>query len=189
MAAIAAACRSFPRTGLPDVAIGAGTRNVLLDRTPWPRLGLRGPGTRAWCDTRSLPFPEQVNRVAGADGLRVIRLGRYELLILPDEGASRMPRTDFEVPGIFDGYRDETWSWLRMEGPEVFEALSALTAVDLRPDQAPVDSVAQTRAAGLDAVLVIAGREPAPAVDIFVDVASVEYFLGAIMDRCPQFAS
>lgn len=152
---------------------------TLQDRTAWPRLGLRGPATPDWCQATGLPFPDAVNRVARSGGLRVARLGRTELLLLGDGPGTVLPAA--AVPGALDGFRQETWAWLRLQGPGAMQALSALTSADLRPQAAPPGSVVQTRAAGLDVVLVI----DTDAVDILFDIAAARYFHEALADRCP----
>lgn len=180
------ALRDFPPTGLaqsPDPAGG----NIILDLTAWPRLGLRGPGTRDWCARAGLPFPPAVNQVARGAGLRLARLGTHELLILPQDGSKATAFPPVQGAQLYSGFRDETWAWFRMIGPDLPDTLGRLTSADLRPAQAPEDSVVQTRFGGLDAVLVIDGQDGQPAVDIFVDIASVEYLTGVFQDRCPAF--
>ena len=170
--------RALPRAGPFD--------STLHDRTLWPRLGLRGPATPEWCAAAGLPFPDAVNRVATAGGIRVARLGQTELLILAPAGDARLPRPATAVPGAYDGYREETWAWFRLEGPGTLAALSTMTSADLRPEVSPADSVVQTRLAGLDAVLVLTSADAGTAVDIFFDIAAAEYFLAAVGDRCPN---
>lgn len=175
---MAAHATALPRSGDVDA--------TLHDRTLWPRLGLRGPATPDWCAATGLPFPDAVNRVATAGGIRVARLGRTELLVLAPTGDDRLPRPATTVPGAYDGYREESWAWFRLEGPGTLAALSAMTSADLRPGIAAPDSVVQTRLAGLDAVLVLAPAEAGTAVDIFIDNAAAEYFEAAVGDRCPN---
>lgn len=171
--------RDFPQTGLPDMAADPVAGGIVLDRTPWPRLGLRGPGTPAWCEAAGLPFPERINTVAHGQGCRLARLGTFELLVLPDSRAAAIPGIPSGLTGVFDGYRDESWAWLRLEGPDWRDRLAGLTAADLRPGTVPPGSVVQTRLAGLDAVLLADGER---AVDIFGDIASA-HFLAALLDE------
>lgn len=175
---MAAHVTALPRTGDFDA--------TLHDRTGWPRLGLRGPATAGWCAAAGLPFPEAVNTVATAGGVRVARLGRTELLVLAPAGDDGLPQPAAAVPGAYDGHREETWAWFRLEGAGTLAALSAMTSADLRPAVSPAGSVVQTRLAGLDAVLVLVSGEAGPAVDIFVDIAAAEYFQAAMGDRCPN---
>ncbi|MEI4488435.1 hypothetical protein V8J36_19755 [Frigidibacter sp. MR17.14] len=178
------ASRLFPSTGLGSTVFAAG-RSGVRDLTARPRLGLRGRGTPNWCAAAGLPFPAEINGIARAGSIRVARLGTYELLVLSDDGLPIAAPAE-PVPEAFDGYRDETWAWFRFEGPAVANALATMTAVDLRPAAAPAGRVLQTRFAGLDVVLVIDRRDPDLAVDLFFDIASVDYLLGAISDRAPE---
>lgn len=171
--------RSFPLADRPLVP--ATGDNRLIDLTARPRLGLRGPGTPAWCAGHGLPFPDRINQTAEAVGITVARLGTYEILVLTD-GQASLPATPLP-PDAWDGYRDETWFWIRMTGPSTQAALATLTSVDLRPARVPPGRVLQTRAAGLDAVLVLHEGS----VDIFADIASAEYFADVLADRCPEF--
>lgn len=177
------ALRQFPATGLGQIYTPAGG-NMILDLTARPRLGLRGPGTPDWCAANSLPFPDAINGVSRHGGLRIARLGTYELLILSD-GSTPLPAA--EHPQVYSGYRDETWSWFRMIGPALLETIGRLTSADLRPSHAARDSVHQTRFGGLDAVLLVDEQDQQPALDIFTDIASVDYLLGVFQDRCPGF--
>lgn len=77
--------------------------------------------------------------------------------------------------GVFDGYRDESWAWLRLEGRD---RRDWLTSVDLRRGSAPPGSVVQTRLGSLDVVLLIDGKG---AVDIFGDIASAPV-VAALLD-------
>ncbi|MBV0893331.1 hypothetical protein KTN05_16080 [Paracoccus sp. Z118] len=164
--------RHFPLTGLPPAATPGG---FILDRTAWPRKGLRGAGTPAWCAAAGLPFPGRVNTVAQSHGLRIARLGSFELLIVPDSRSAAIPDAP-GIPDAFDGYRDESWAWLRVERPEWRDLLAPLTSTDLSPRSAPAGSVVQTRLATLDAVLLIEDD----AVDIFADIASTDFLLALL---------
>lgn len=158
---------------------------TLQDRSGWPRLGLRGPSTPEWCAAAGLPFPNAVNGVATVPGLRIARLGRTELLILADAPDRAIPQPPAPMTSAHDGFRHETWAWFRLDGPGTSEAMAALTSADLRARAAPPGMVVQTRAAGLDVVLVIDGASGARAIDIFLDIAAADYFLAAVGDRCP----
>lgn len=182
MAATPSPLRSLPQTGLPDRAAAPAAGATILDRTAWPRRGLRGPGTAAWCEAAGLPFPGRVNTVARSRGLRIARLGTHELLVLPDSPETAIPAIPSGAHGLFDGYREESWAWFRLEGPQARDLLAGLTSADLRPGNAPADSVVQTRLGHLDAVLVIEGDAATPAIDLFSDIASTGYLLAALRD-------
>lgn len=177
--------RRFPAT--PAAPARAGSQTI-TDLTARPRIGLRGSGAPNWCLANGLPFPDEVNGVARQDGLRIARLGTFELLVLPSSN-SPLPAGLSDLPaGTYSGYRDETWAWFRFEGPGTVEALSSCTAADLRdrPDL-PADRVVQTRFAGLDAVMVLGGAGDAVVAELFADIASHGYLLDVFAERCPEF--
>lgn len=180
--------RCFPLSGRALATAATAGPNRILDLTHRPRLGLRGPGTPEWCARNALPFPDAVNGVATAEGLRIARLGRFELLLIA--ATDRPLPADFHrlPPGSWSGYREDGWAWFRVDGPGTMPTLSALTSADLRPTGGTGDRVVQTRLAGLDAVLVLAGSGAHPAVEIFADIAASDYLVDVFGDRCPEFA-
>ena len=86
---------------------------------------------------------------------------------------------------VYDAFRHETWSWLRISGGSVHDAMSRLTAVDLRPSRIASGDVFQTRVAGLDAVLLVADAGHSPVFDIFSDIASYSFFTETLIELCP----
>lgn len=155
----------------------------IVNLTASPRLGVRGPGVPNWCAEHAVPFPDKINTTLAGNGLTVARLGRNEILVLPEKDHP-LPAAPFP-PGVRDGYRDEGWCWLRLEGGDCRASLSRMTSVDLRPVKALVGAVLQTRLAGLDAVLVIR-RENEEFFEIFSDIASMDHLLEVIFDSCPE---
>lgn len=196
MTALAAPARSWPLDHRLPLLPGWPTdgRNRLLDLSPLPRLGLRGPGTSAWLAGQGCLPPETIHRSAEAEGMTIVRLGAEEVVILSDPLArsDRLARLrqDWQAatgPKGFDAYRDEGWCWFCLTGPAVHDALPLLTAIDTRPHAFGPGAVVQTRALHMDAVLVRNDRGETPGVDILFDVASSGFAVDFITDVLPGF--
>ena len=65
-------------TRLPTGAVG------LVDLTAEPRFGIKGPGSSAWLEGCGITLPP-VNRIGRHGGLRVLRLGSEDFLIVDGE--------------------------------------------------------------------------------------------------------
>jgi sarcosine oxidase subunit gamma len=146
---------------------------VIEDRTPWPRWGLKGPGSADWLAAAGLALPE-VNRWAVADGVRILRLGRNDVTLTADAAAAealagiRARWEDAAAPKGYPSWREEGWAWLALRGPGLAAALAHLTAVDLRPSRFAAGAIAQTRLAHLDAVLLLTEN----GAELFFDIAA-----------------
>ncbi len=143
---------------------------TLADLTPWPRFGLKGSGAADWFATR-LPLPD-VNRIADADGLRVLRLGPRDIMVLGQSAGSPEVAALRELwegdPQSYSSWRDETWAWLRLTGAGAEGIASRLTAFDLRESNFGPQDIAQTRFAHQDGVLL----RTTDGFDILFDIAS-----------------
>ncbi|WP_417209554.1 hypothetical protein [Antarctobacter sp.] len=173
--------RRYPLQGRKDLLVAAASRfapdTVIADLSDQARLGLRGSGTPQWCSQNRLPFPEAINGVSEADGLRLARLGRYELLILADE-TGVFPR-DFGAlpPRTYSAYRGETWGWFRIAGAGAMDLFSAMTSTPLEATALTGKTVLQTTLCGVDAVVLARQTGHAFAADILLDIASSHSFI------------
>lgn len=142
----------------------------LRDLTGNPWFGLKGAGADAWFATHAA-LPE-INRWTTVAGLKVLRLGQRDIMALPEpdapEAAETLRQAWDDNPQSYSSWREETWAWLRLEGPATMQVASRLTAFDLRPGSFDAHAIAQTRFAHLDAVLLRAGD----GLDILFDIAA-----------------
>ena len=81
-----------------------------------------------------------------------------------------------EGPRGYTAWREAGWGWLALAGPALDRVLARLCAVDLPPGRVPPDAIAQTRFAGIDAVVL---RDGASA-EILFDIAATSDMLGQI---------
>lgn len=153
---------------------------VLQDLTHLPRFGLKGPGSSAWLTAAGVALPA-VNRVSAHQGMRVLRLGGEDILLIGDDAESSTDalRDAWQAAAGAKGYsswREEGWAWMRLSGPALHHALARLCAVDLRAGRFGDDEIAQTRFADVEVVLLRAGE----AFDIFFDITMSAYVARAV---------
>lgn len=164
---------------------------VLLDLTAKARFGLKGRGSGDWLKSRGLQLPEQVNTmVSTKDALDVVRLGAEDFLVLVRPGAQPnsllVLRKDWEAdtgsPKGFNAWRDEVWAWFHISGRRVPAFLAKTCPVDLDVAHFQKWSVAQTRAAQTDCIIVRSDRIEAPGFDLFFDIASSDFMLESLKE-------
>jgi sarcosine oxidase, subunit gamma len=130
-------------TALPAAAI------MLTDLTASPRFGLKGGGSAAWLTEHGVALPA-INRIGNHRGMRVLRLGNEDILLLAEDAGEALAelRSAWEGdsgPKGYSSWREEGWAWMRLSGPALAEAMSQLCALDLRADRFGADDIAQTR--------------------------------------------
>ncbi|MBX3568020.1 MAG: hypothetical protein KF914_08185 [Rhizobiaceae bacterium] len=153
---------------------------ALADLTAQPRFGLKGPGSSAWLEAHGVALPP-VNRVAVHQGMRVLRLGGEDMLLTAENAAPALAdlqgawTAETSAKG-YSSWREEGWAWMRLSGPALQPALARLCALDLRPTRFATDEIAQTRFAGVEAVLLRTGH----AFDVFFDVTASAFVARAV---------
>ena len=145
---------------------------VLTDLTAQPRFGLKGAGSAVWLAKAGVSLPS-VNHAANHRGIRVLRLGNEEILLLGEGEAAALVElreqwSEASAPKGYSSWREEGWAWMRLSGPALGEALAQLCALDLRPVRFGGDEIAQTRFAGIEVVLL----RSADGFDILFDITA-----------------
>jgi sarcosine oxidase subunit gamma len=152
---------------------------ALHDLSPRPRFGFKGAGSTSWLSSHNIPIPA-VNRTSTSAGLRVLRLGREDMLLLAEGEGKLEPLiaawSAQTGPKGYSAWREEGWAWMRLTGNHVEEAMSRLCALDLRPKHFTRDQLAQTRVADLDAVVARVDG----GYDLFFDITMSAFFARAI---------
>lgn len=174
--------RTFPfgHGGAANGAVLPTGSVALADLTAQPRFGLKGPGSSAWLEARGVALPP-VNRIAVHQGMRVLRLGGEDILLTAENAAPALADlhttwTDDTSAKGYSSWREEGWAWMRLSGPAMGHALTRLCALDLRAARFPADEIAQTRFAGVEAVLLRAGH----AFDVLFDVTASAFVARAV---------
>ncbi|MBZ9765387.1 hypothetical protein LB535_14925 [Mesorhizobium sp. CA10] len=161
----------------PELISGAV---VLSDLTDRPRFGLKGGGSAAWLAAQGITLP-CVNRIGEHRGMQVLRLGNEDILLLAEDAGETLAEVKAAwqaatAPKGYSSWREESWAWMRLSGPELAEAMRALCALDLRPQKFGPDDVAQTRVGHIEAVTF---RSPT-GFDILFDITASAYFARAV---------
>ncbi|CDX51651.1 putative Sarcosine oxidase, gamma subunit [Mesorhizobium plurifarium] len=149
---------------------------VLSDLTDKPRFGLKGGGSAAWLAAQGIPLPA-VNRIGEHRGMRVLRLGNEDILLLAEGAEATLAEVKngwqaAPAPKGYSSWREEGWAWMRLSGARLAEAMSSLCALDLRPQKFADDDIAQTRVGHIEAVTF---RSPT-GFDILFDITASAYF-------------
>lgn len=162
-----------------------GTRLIsdavaLSDLTDRPRFGLKGGGSAAWLAAQGVKLPA-VNRIGDHRGMRVLRLGNEDILLLAEGEEATLAEIKnawqaAPAPKGYSSWREEGWAWMRLSGPRIAEAMTSLCALDLRPQKFGGDNIAQTRVGHIEAVTF---RSPT-GFDILFDVTASAYFARAV---------
>lgn len=180
--AAGAATRIYPFMpgGAADGATLISDKLVLSDLTASPRFGLKGGGSAAWLAAQGITLPA-VNRIGEHRGMRVLRLGNEDILLLAESEAEPLAQVKAAwqaaaAPKGYSSWREEGWAWMRLSGPRLAEAMSSLCALDLRPRKFGADDIAQTRVGHIEAVTF---RSPA-GFDILFDITASAYFARAV---------
>ncbi|MBZ9987188.1 hypothetical protein LB572_08775 [Mesorhizobium sp. BH1-1-5] len=153
---------------------------VLSDLTDKPRFGLKGGGSAAWLAAQGVPLPI-VNRIGEHRGMRVLRLGNEDILLLAEGTGETLAQLKVAwltaaAPKGYSSWREEGWAWMRLSGPCLAEAMSGLCALDLRPQKFGAEDIAQTRVGHIEAVTF----RSATGFDILFDITASAYFARAV---------
>ncbi|MFN3642517.1 MAG: hypothetical protein ACK4TB_06270 [Gemmobacter sp.] len=169
------------------VLLAAGPGLTVTDRTPWPRFGIKGAGAADWLTAAGLALPAP-NRLAAVFGMAMLRLGGNDVTILGDPAdpaplAGLRARWDAApAPKGWSSWREEGWAWLHLAGPSLPGVLARLCAVDLRAGRFAPDALAQTRFAGIDAVVIRRDHGAEVLFDITATAAALRDIVQAARD-------
>lgn len=170
---------------------GASDPIVLSDLTALPRFGLKGPGSADWLAGQGLDLP-RINRIGQVGGLRLLRLGTENFVLLADSDGPAIERlagawTADEGTRGYPSWCEEGWAWIRLFGPRLQEAMAKLCAVDLRPGRFGSEDVAQTRVAQIEAVIFRSHAIDGPAFDILFEMTASAFFARAVHEAAREF--
>jgi sarcosine oxidase subunit gamma len=187
--------RSLIDTAVADqIGAGAFSSLAVVDLSPLPRIGFKGPGTLAAMQARGVVVGSQFNRAyRQPDTSLCLALGPGEVLLL---GALRELTNAFAA--MEDGWRIEdedtyplprrdSHAWLAFTGDRAPEAFAKICGVDLRFKCFDDLCVAQTSVAKTNAIVVRADIDDAPVYHLLFDCASAAYMLSCVLDAAAEF--
>jgi len=185
--------------GAPEKEAQTARRLGLLDLSPLPRTGFKGPGTVEWLSAQDVHVPGESNcAVRQAHGALALRLAPNEVMILGDlAGQDVLPAKLNEAwdkeagppstPRGFPLPRDETHAWFLVTGMQAPAMFAKLCAVDLRLHSFADGAIAQTSLAKMTATLVRDDKGRVPAFHILADSASATYLWDCLIDAMADF--
>jgi sarcosine oxidase, subunit gamma len=182
--------------GQPEAERQALRRLALVDLSPLPRAGFKGPGAPEWLEGEGLTLPPPNQALLAEGGELVVRLAPREVLLLgppepreepslPDRlqaawaAASASPR-GYPVP------RQDSHFWFLVAGEQAPAMFAKLCGVDLRPHKFAELAVAQTQAMRIT-VIIIRDRAEPPVFHLLADSASAEYAWDCLLDAMAEF--
>ena len=167
---------------------------AIVDCTAPPRFGVRGRGGCRWLRSEGFPVPAVNAADIMDDGTLVLRIGEEDTMIGGAAGESRVVSgaearwAVAETPRGYDAFRRDGWAHLAIAGSGASELMAQITETDLRPSSLPAGRISQTRALHMDAVIVRTDRFGEGGYELFFDIASRVYAIGALRALEPQLA-
>ncbi|MFW5969592.1 MAG: hypothetical protein ACOCP9_03055 [Halofilum sp. (in: g-proteobacteria)] len=164
----------------------------LVDLSPLPRTGVKGPQALEWLAGQDWPVPEENNRASPTEsGGLVLRLGNREAFVLPgirsDGDAVRTLQQSIPGAGAWHMPRRDSHAWFMLCGEAAVECMAKLCGVDLRETAFPRGAIAQTSVARLNAIVCRDVAGATPGFHLLADSASAIWFWDALLDAMQEF--
>ncbi len=188
------ACALGFAAGATEEAAGARVLS-LVDLSPMPRAGYRGPQALPWLQAQKLLIAPENNRGAiQPEGSLAVRLSDGEVLLLGNllgnsELLERLGKEHSGEPpdGVYQVHRADSSAWLMVTGRLAPEMLAKLCGVDLSPQVFSQLEVAQTSVARASAVVVRWDVGETLAYHVLPGAALAEYFWDCLMDAMAEY--
>ncbi len=171
---------------------GLPSRMALIDLSPLPRIGFKGPQTLEWLSRQAVTIPARNNRAERqTDGALAIRLADTEVTILGDIDSrdNTVSRLENRPPagGCYPVPRRDSHVWFVLCGGKAPACLQKLCGVDLRIGRFEDLAVAQTSLARLSAQIVRQDHGNVPTFHILADSASALYLWDVLVDAMDEY--
>ncbi len=160
-----------------------------------PRLGCKGRMTLPRLNGEGVRLVDQPNRAVRQPdgGLAAILAPTEVLLLAPLSGEAplqaklaaewRLEQAD----GMYLVPRQDSHFWFALTGRQAAAMFAKLCGVDLRPDQCPDLTIAQTSVARANAIVIRADLGATLAYHLLGDSASAGYFWDCLVDAMAEF--
>ena len=186
---------------LDDIAIAdtvdeaAAGGIVIVDLSPFPRLGFKGRGTVPAMQARGIAVEATANRAfRQTDGGLCLVLAPGEVILLSnlngDGERLAQLEADWRIEDEERTYplsRRDSHAWLAVAGEALPEMFAKLCAIDLRRDKFADLAIAQTSIAKMSAILTRADMGTTPVFHLLVDSAAALYFCDCLLDAADEF--
>lgn len=179
------------RIASPSAA--AGLR--IADLSPLPRLGFKGRGTIDAMKKRGLTVEAAPNRAfRQPDGGLCLVLAPGEVILLSNLKGDGARFEDLHASWRIEDeertyplLRRDSHAWMAIDGDKAPEMFAKICGVDLRTEQFPDLSIAQTSVAKLSAIVTRADIGKRTVYHLLADSASARYFLTCLLDAAEEF--
>ncbi len=175
---------AYPDTPVPRLG--------LVDLSPLPRTGVKGPRAWSWLREQGWPVPERNNAsLTTADGDHVLRLSDREALVAANPGGASVAITRLEatIPGdgVWHAPRRDSHCAFLLRGDDAVACLAKVCGIDFRPRHFPEGTIAQTSVARLNSVVCRIPGGDTPSFLILADTASAIWFWDNLLDAMDEF--
>lgn len=174
----------------------AGTRELaLIDLSPMPRAGYRGPQALPWLRAQKLVITLENNQGAiQREGSLAVRLSDGDVLLLGNlRGNSELldrlgkEHSQEQPNGVYQVLRADSSPWFLVSGRLAPEMLAKLCGVDLSPEVFAQLEVAQTSVARAGAIIVRWDLGQTPAYHLLPGAALAEFLWDCLMDAMVEY--
>lgn len=165
----------------------------LLDLSVLPRTGFRGLNAAEHLQAAGLPVPAKPNQAEqSANGELVLRLSQKEFWVLgnpQDAGAGVEALQERGLPesDCYGLYCQDSHGWMTLTGTSLPQIMAKVCGVDLREENFPQGSIAQTSAARINVIVVHHEINGVPCFSVLSDSASAEYLWDSLLDAMQEF--
>jgi len=164
----------------------------LVDLSPLPRTGVKGPGAWSWLREQGWPVPEGNNAsLATAEGDHVLRLSDREALLAahPTGPGDAISRLEGAIPGegVWHAPRRDSHCAFLLRGNDAPACLAKVCGIDFRSQHFPQGAIAQTSVARLNSVVCRIPLDDTPSFLLLADIASAIWFWDNLLDAMDEF--
>jgi len=173
----------------------AAARNLgLVDLSPLPRAGFKGPGMADWFGSKGAPLGADSNRAYPTPGgMLAARLAPGEVLLLgaldgDDTAIADLERAwNYDIAGVWPVPRREASFWFMVTGKHAAAMFAKICGVDLRPKSFANHAIAQTSVARTNCIVIRSDLPSVLAYHLLGDSASASFMWTSVLDAMAEF--
>lgn len=175
---------AYPDTPAPPLG--------LVDLSPQPRTGIKGPRAWSWLDDQGWPVPDANNTTAAtSEGDVVLRLSDRESVVAaqPTGTGEAIERLEAAIPGdgVWHTPRRDSHCAFLLRGDDAVSCLAKVCGIDFRHQHFPEGTIAQTSVARLNSIVCRMPHRATPSFLILADTASAIWFWDNLLDSMDEF--
>jgi sarcosine oxidase subunit gamma len=172
----------------------AAERLGLVDLSPLPRFGFKGPKMAEWLSSQGATLGADSNRAYPVrDGMLAARLAPGEVLLLGNLDGNAGPIAALEnawgygVAGVWPVPRRDASFWFAVTGESSPAMFAKICGVDLRPKSFANHAIAQTSVARTNCIVIRSDLGSALAYHVLGDSASAGFMWTSVLDAMTEF--